>query len=713
MHSSSSSTFKRLSIAAALLLGGCPPATASCPAGSMLASDGRCIAAGDGGPMADGSVGDTGVHPMIDAGPGADGCALHTYYTDSDGDGHGDIAGPLFACEMPTGAAATGDDCNDSCAACHPGAVEVCEGMLDENCDGQVDEGISCSCTNGATQPCGTSSTAPCHMGTQTCLAGVWGTCTGNVEPIAETCNGIDDDCDGTVDDGLTIPLWYTDADGDGHGVPGTTMMACTMPTGYASSSDDCDDTTAGVHPGASEVCDGRDNDCNASADETFACVLGSATMCTTSCGSMGTGFCSASCAAPTGTACNVPTETCNGLDENCDGVADEGLGMLSNRTIALAAGGAPATDFQGVQLVPTATGFMLFAQNQESPTHITMQAIQANGMPTGTAMPLGTGFAPASAAPFTVHAAGPNFLIGWGYLGAGSTGTITLGSVNASGGMTMNPAALTLTGTTGGHTRVVIADATATSATLYAAVRTVATPVVYSIRRFTLNISGLAGPSVTAQMDVVAGIAGSDAFDIANTTTGDYIAYEDSAGSLRLAFAPSSGGAATLFTPAIGTSANAVGVAIAVGDRTAGIAAGNPLGVAWQDTTSEHFVEIRSTSGTMLTLGTPVALAGGTGRSVLFPPPSWVDIVAVPNGTTETHSGHWLVAASDTMGAGSIERAWEILGASGTPTATAFTIATTVGAAGDLSIAVGASGLRLGHASTMGAAVTRAIGCR
>ncbi|HJL17235.1 MAG TPA: MopE-related protein [Sandaracinaceae bacterium LLY-WYZ-13_1] len=81
-------------------------------------------------------------------------------------------------------------------------AEESCDGT-DEDCDGAVDEG--CPCRPGETRDCAASAGTrpPCTAGAQACLEdGTWGECEGAVRPVSEICdNGVDDDCDGTVDD--------------------------------------------------------------------------------------------------------------------------------------------------------------------------------------------------------------------------------------------------------------------------------------------------------------------------------------------------------------------------------------------------------------------------------------------------------------------------------------------------------------------------------
>ena len=130
-----------------------------------------------------------------------------------------------------------------------------------------------------------------------------------------ERCNGIDDDCDGAVDEDPIDPAtFFADTDGDGH--PGTldTVSACQPPAGYAATATDCDDGNGAIHPGADEGCDLVDSDCDG--------WLGEYEL-----DNDGDGF--ASCAE-----CNDidplifpgAVEVCNGADDDCDGEVDNGV---------------------------------------------------------------------------------------------------------------------------------------------------------------------------------------------------------------------------------------------------------------------------------------------------------------------------------------------------------------------------------------------------
>ena len=131
------------------------------------------------------------------------------YYRDRDGDSWGDLGDTRRACTQPPGYVSRPGDCNDNNAAINPDAEELCDG-IDNNCDGNIDE------TGEALE-------------------------------------------------------FYADTDSDGYGDPLNTILACAAPPGYTSDDTDCDDTTFSTNPGAPELCDGVDNDCDDTIDEGFS----------------------------------------------------------------------------------------------------------------------------------------------------------------------------------------------------------------------------------------------------------------------------------------------------------------------------------------------------------------------------------------------------------------------------------------------------------
>jgi hypothetical protein len=88
-----------------------------------------------------------------------------------------------------------------------------------------------------------------------------------------EQCDDKDNDCNGKVDDNIAYYTYYRDADGDGFGHPSDTLSTCIIipPSGYVTGAIDCSDDDATVYPGATEVCDGKDNDCNGKTDDGLA----------------------------------------------------------------------------------------------------------------------------------------------------------------------------------------------------------------------------------------------------------------------------------------------------------------------------------------------------------------------------------------------------------------------------------------------------------
>ena len=84
-----------------------------------------------------------------------------------------------------------------------------------------------------------------------------------------EVCDGIDNDCDGDTDNGaIDTQEFYIDTDDDGYGDSGSSIDQCEAPEGYVDNMDDCNDDDELSNPGADEVCDGMDNNCDGSIDE-------------------------------------------------------------------------------------------------------------------------------------------------------------------------------------------------------------------------------------------------------------------------------------------------------------------------------------------------------------------------------------------------------------------------------------------------------------
>lgn len=94
----------------------------------------------------------------------------------------------------------------------------------------------------------------------------------------AEICNNQDDNCNGEIDEGLALQSYYADGDSDGYGTPLSSVRACAQPSGYATSSTDCDDQDAAVSPSADEICDGADNDCDGATDAQDGTLTGGVT---------------------------------------------------------------------------------------------------------------------------------------------------------------------------------------------------------------------------------------------------------------------------------------------------------------------------------------------------------------------------------------------------------------------------------------------------
>ncbi len=210
---------------------------------------------------------------------GCQGCS--DYFKDGDQDGYG-IDGDkqcLGAAKYPY-TAFVGGDCNDGSANAKPGAAEVCNGA-DDNCDGQTDPIGATGCSNfypdKDKDQFGANVTAVCYCkATGEWTANKTGDCNDNEAAVypgkAETCNGVDDNCNSQADEN-TLIAFYKDNDGDGYGSV-TSQLACTAPKGYTAESGDCNDFNKNMSPGAKEVCNDLDDDCNSLIDDGLSVQL-------------------------------------------------------------------------------------------------------------------------------------------------------------------------------------------------------------------------------------------------------------------------------------------------------------------------------------------------------------------------------------------------------------------------------------------------------
>ena len=254
-----------------------------------------------------------------------------TFYADSDSDGYGDPASTQDACAAPSGFVSDASDCDDTSSAVHPGATEVCN-SIDDDCDLAVDDDDSSLDTSTAStfyadsdgDGYGDASTTTLACSVPSGFVADDADCDdgdSSVNPGApEVCSGRDDDCDGFVDDDdssvdtSTGDPWYADSDNDRFGNPSSSTMACSQPSGFVSDDTDCLDTDANTFPGAA--------------------AYESATDCMTDADGDDYGDSTPFAAVTAGTDCDdadasispAETEVCDEVDQDCDGVVDNGV---------------------------------------------------------------------------------------------------------------------------------------------------------------------------------------------------------------------------------------------------------------------------------------------------------------------------------------------------------------------------------------------------
>jgi hypothetical protein len=213
------------------------------------------------------------------------GCGCNPEDQDNDGDGFTPTEG----------------DCDDGQELIYPGAFESCNG-LDDDCDNSIDEDFDAD-SDGHFDADGCTDGTDCDD-TDAAF---------NPDAI-ELCDGEDNDCDGVADNGLTPRQWCEDGDGDGVGSD-IAIEVCEdiAPIGYVdcpTDGFDCDDSAGSVFPGATEVCNGVDDDCNGSADFDSAGEVDGDSDGSLSCDDCDDADASAFPGNP---------ELCDGVDNDCD----------------------------------------------------------------------------------------------------------------------------------------------------------------------------------------------------------------------------------------------------------------------------------------------------------------------------------------------------------------------------------------------------------
>jgi hypothetical protein len=200
-------------------------------------------------------------------------------------------------------------DCDDMNSSIYPNATENCDG-LDNNCNGEIDEVGPYECWTGS-EDAVLDDLSPCRTGIVSCINGSWTGCEGQILPSPELCDSIDNDCDGEIDNDAYFVGTICG--------PQVTMGQCSYGNNVCANGELL---CVGADYPQNETCDNIDNDCDGVVDNDLE------RLCETDCG-YGAEYCSygvwQACSAP-----QPAVEYCDGFDNDCDGEIDENCPCVS-----------------------------------------------------------------------------------------------------------------------------------------------------------------------------------------------------------------------------------------------------------------------------------------------------------------------------------------------------------------------------------------------
>jgi len=274
-----------------------------------------------------------------------DGLTFLNYYADLDSDNYGAGTATNSCSDLGAGYVLNNSDCNDSSASINIATVEICND-IDDNCNSLVDDGLTFlnyyTDLDADTYGAGTATNSCSNLGAGYVLNN--SDCNDSNASIniaaAEICNGIDDNCNSLIDDGLTFINYYADLDADTYGAGAANNSCSDLGVGYVLDNSDCNDSDASISIAGTEICNDIDDNCNSLIDDGLTFIIyyadldadtyGAGTA-TNSCSDLGVGYVlnNSDCNDSNASINIAAAEICNDIDDNCNSLIDDGLTFI------------------------------------------------------------------------------------------------------------------------------------------------------------------------------------------------------------------------------------------------------------------------------------------------------------------------------------------------------------------------------------------------